>query len=213
MSILNVYVTSENNSTELRLSKASTIDNLKVPCSPLTATSVVFPFHLYSFRLCVSVSSPNGRHCGVLSTVRCQFAKGDAEGQFFLKEPRGRDDSGVLGLPSNPSSFNMRADRAWQGEEEGEVNQLQTIAILSLALSFCFTPGFSLFPFLWLALSFAQIVLIRSGNKNPRSFLDQTRAHHRYQCWFPAVGTPPRWHVCLLARGPSSRDDARSISH
>lgn len=30
MSILNVYVTSENNSTELRLSKASTIDNIKV---------------------------------------------------------------------------------------------------------------------------------------------------------------------------------------
>ncbi|KAG0357288.1 CAP Gly-rich domain-containing protein [Gamsiella multidivaricata] len=39
MSILNVYVTSENNSTELRLSKASTIDNIKIKLEPITGIS------------------------------------------------------------------------------------------------------------------------------------------------------------------------------
>ncbi|GJJ75592.1 tubulin-specific chaperone B [Entomortierella parvispora] len=42
MSILNVYVTSENNSTELRLSKASTIDNLKIKLEPITGISAGF---------------------------------------------------------------------------------------------------------------------------------------------------------------------------
>ncbi|KAF8927323.1 CAP Gly-rich domain-containing protein [Dissophora ornata] len=42
MSILNVFVTSENNSTELRLSKASTIDNIKVKLEPITGISPSF---------------------------------------------------------------------------------------------------------------------------------------------------------------------------
>ncbi|KAG0280436.1 hypothetical protein BGZ96_001564 [Linnemannia gamsii] len=42
MSILNVYVTSENNSTELRLSKASTIDNIKIKLEPITGISPSF---------------------------------------------------------------------------------------------------------------------------------------------------------------------------
>ncbi|KAF9964413.1 hypothetical protein BGZ70_006496 [Mortierella alpina] len=42
MSILNIYVTSENNSTELRLSKASTIDNLKIKLEPITGVSASF---------------------------------------------------------------------------------------------------------------------------------------------------------------------------
>ncbi|KAF9111259.1 hypothetical protein BGX27_005174 [Mortierella sp. AM989] len=42
MSILNVYVTSENNKTELRLSKASTIDNIKIKLEPITGISPSF---------------------------------------------------------------------------------------------------------------------------------------------------------------------------
>ncbi|KAG0300444.1 hypothetical protein BGZ98_009174 [Dissophora globulifera] len=42
MSILNVFVTSENNSTELRLSKASTIDNIKTKLEPITGISSSF---------------------------------------------------------------------------------------------------------------------------------------------------------------------------
>ncbi|KAG0050127.1 hypothetical protein BGZ83_005086 [Gryganskiella cystojenkinii] len=42
MSILNVYVTSENNSTELRLSKALTIDNIKIKLEPITGISASF---------------------------------------------------------------------------------------------------------------------------------------------------------------------------
>ncbi|KAF8955312.1 hypothetical protein BGZ46_002661, partial [Entomortierella lignicola] len=42
MSIINVYVTSENNSTELRISKASTIDNLKIKFEPITGISSSF---------------------------------------------------------------------------------------------------------------------------------------------------------------------------
>ncbi|KAF9188415.1 hypothetical protein BGZ50_001386 [Haplosporangium sp. Z 11] len=42
MSILNIYVTSENNSTELRLSKASTIDNVKIKLEPITGISPSF---------------------------------------------------------------------------------------------------------------------------------------------------------------------------
>ncbi|KAF9427886.1 hypothetical protein BGZ94_003937 [Podila epigama] len=42
MSILNVYITSENNSTELRLSKALTIDNLKIKLEPITGISSQF---------------------------------------------------------------------------------------------------------------------------------------------------------------------------
>ncbi|KAG0245698.1 CAP Gly-rich domain-containing protein [Mortierella sp. GBAus27b] len=39
MSILNVYVTSDNNSTELRLSKSSTIDSIKSRLQPITGIS------------------------------------------------------------------------------------------------------------------------------------------------------------------------------
>ncbi|KAF9159259.1 hypothetical protein BGX20_003025 [Mortierella sp. AD010] len=42
MSILNLFVTSENNSTELRLSKASTIDNIKIKLEPITGISSSF---------------------------------------------------------------------------------------------------------------------------------------------------------------------------
>ncbi|KAF9292956.1 hypothetical protein BGZ74_011904 [Mortierella antarctica] len=42
MSILNVYVTSENNSTELRLSKALTIDSVKIKLEPITGISPSF---------------------------------------------------------------------------------------------------------------------------------------------------------------------------
>ncbi|KAI1313812.1 hypothetical protein EDD11_002480, partial [Mortierella claussenii] len=42
MSILSVYVTSENNSIELRLSKASTIDNIKIKLEPITGISSSF---------------------------------------------------------------------------------------------------------------------------------------------------------------------------
>lgn len=70
MSILNVYVTSENNSTELRLSKAMTIDSVKVPLS-LYPSYFSLPFSLLG-RLEINIgSNMTGNTCSLPLPLPC----------------------------------------------------------------------------------------------------------------------------------------------